>query len=250
MATQKTLNALRKLSTCEISDALIKLGLTTGGFIPDLHIFSPRQTESLKVVGPAFTVQMVAENVKRDEEPPKTKEHFVDACPNGSVMVISAPFIRNAGCWGGLMSTAAKVKGVQGVLIRGGCRDLAEHRDINFPVFANYHTTLGQKSFVRPSALSVPVDMSPLSYSSPEITQLYDPAFDYKISVNPGDIIVGDEDGCVAIPPELVEQVLKKAVTGREVDDNVKKDLEAGKGVKESMAKWRGGGGTGASGKP
>ncbi|TYJ55948.1 hypothetical protein B9479_003333 [Cryptococcus floricola] len=193
MATQKTFNALRELSTCEISDALIKLGLTTGGFIPDLHIFSPRQTESLKVVGPAFTVQMVAENVKRDEEPPKTKEHFV---------------------------------------------------------FANYHTTLGQKSFVRPSALSVPVDMSPLSYSSPEVTQLYDPAFDYKISVNPGDIIVGDEDGCVAIPPELVEQVVEKAVTGREVDDNVKKDLEAGKGVKESMAKWRGGGGKGESGKP
>ncbi|WVQ72417.1 hypothetical protein IAR50_001969 [Cryptococcus sp. DSM 104548] len=242
MATQKTFQALRELSTCEISDALIKLGSTTGGFIPDLHIFSPRRTEDVKVVGPAFTVQMVAENVKRDQEPPKPKEHFVDACPSGSVMVISAPFIRNAGCWGGLMSTAAKAKDVQGVLIRGGCRDLAEHREISFPVFANYHTTLGQKSFVQPSASSVPVDMSPLSYSQPEVARLYDPAFEYKITVNPGDIIVGDEDGCVAIPPELVEQVLKKALAGREVDDDVKKDLEAGKGVKESMARWRGGG--------
>lgn len=42
--------------------------------------------------------------------------------------------VRNAGCWGGLMSTAAKAKGIKGVVIKGGCRDLAEHRELGFPV--------------------------------------------------------------------------------------------------------------------
>lgn len=138
------------------------------------------------------------------------------------------------------MSTAAKAKGIKGVVIKGGCRDLAEHRELGFPVYANYHTTLGQKSFVRPSLLSVPVDMSPHYYSSPTIVSLYPPSFEYKITVNPGDIIVCDEDGCVAVPPDLIEKVVEKGKEGRDVDENVRKDLEKGKGVKESMAKWRG----------
>ncbi|OWZ58734.1 hypothetical protein C368_00251 [Cryptococcus neoformans 125.91] len=240
MAQRQTFNSLEELSTCEISDALIKLGVQTGGYIPDLHLYSPSDGQKVKVVGPAFTVQMVAENVQRENELPKSKEHFVDACPSGSVLVISAPFIRNAGCWGGLMSTAAKAKGIKGVVIKGGCRDLAEHRELGFPVYANYHTTLGQKSFVRPSLLSVPVDMSPHYYSSPTIVSLYPPSFEYKITVNPGDIIVCDEDGCVAVPPDLIEKVVEKGKEGRDVDENVRKDLEKGKGVKESMAKWRG----------
>lgn len=107
-------------------------------------------------------------------------------------------------------------------------------------MYANYHTTLGQKSFVRPSLLSVPVDMSPHYYSSPTIVSLYPPSFEYKITVNPGDIIVCDEDGCVAVPPDLIEKVVEKGKEGRDVDENVRKDLEKGKGVKESMAKWRG----------
>lgn len=107
-------------------------------------------------------------------------------------------------------------------------------------MYANYHTTLGQKSFVRPSLLSVPVDMSPQYYSSPAIVSLYPPSFEYKITVKPGDIIVCDEDGCVAVPPALVEKVVEKGKEGRDVDENVRKDLEKGKGVKESMAKWRG----------
>lgn len=43
------------------------------------------------------------------------------------------------------MSTAAKAKGIKGVIIKGGCRDLAEHRELGFPVsqtltFSNTHT--------------------------------------------------------------------------------------------------------------
>ncbi|KAE8537872.1 hypothetical protein D1P53_005933 [Cryptococcus gattii VGV] len=246
MTQRQTFDSLEELSTCEISDALIKLGVQTGGYLPDLHLYSPSDGLKLKVVGPAFTVQMVAENVQREDEPPKSKEHFVGLFTRQLfvwVWNIDPPRtsrIRNAGCWGGLMSTAAKAKGLKGVVIRGGCRDLAEHRELGFPVYASYHTTLGQKSFVRPSLLSVPIDMSPHYYSSPSIASLYSPSFEYRIIVKPGDIIVCDEDGCVAVPPDLVERVVEKGKEGRDIDENVRKDLEKGKGVKESMAKWRG----------
>lgn len=42
------------------------------------------------------------------------------------------------------------------------------------------------------------------------------------------------------MPPDLIEKVVEKGKEGRDVDENVRKDLEKGKGVKESMAKWRG----------
>lgn len=42
------------------------------------------------------------------------------------------------------------------------------------------------------------------------------------------------------MPPDLIEKVVEKGKEGRDVDENVRKDVEKGKGVKESMAKWRG----------
>lgn len=44
-------------------------------------------------------------------------------------------------CWGGLMSTAAQKKGILGVVIDGACRDLAEHRALDFPVSHSTETT-------------------------------------------------------------------------------------------------------------
>ncbi|KAK6910183.1 hypothetical protein I203_104215 [Kwoniella mangroviensis CBS 8507] len=233
---------LEDLSTCEISDALVKLGNVTGGFIPNLNIYSPsgREEEDVKVVGRVFTVRLV-EQERPDQEHSngsKAEQHFVDAAPSGSVILISPDFVSGAACWGGLMSTAAKAKGIKGVVVLGGCRDFKEHREIGFPVFAQFHSTLGQKTFLRPSeynaSLEIPILPPPHHIQIPHSEPIR------KTRVDPGDILVGDIDGVVAIPFHQVEEVIRVAQKGREVDENVKKDLEVGKGVKESMKKWRG----------
>jgi regulator of RNase E activity RraA len=79
---------LAAFSTCEISDALIKLGLSHGGYIPDISLVSPSPTADTKLCGPAYTVQMV---MASDTEAPKLYSHFVDTSPSGSVIVIDAP---------------------------------------------------------------------------------------------------------------------------------------------------------------
>lgn len=48
------------------------------------------------------------------------------------------PEAKNA-VWGGLMTAGAKARGAIGVVISGRCRDLAEHRNAGFPVFARGH---------------------------------------------------------------------------------------------------------------
>jgi hypothetical protein len=86
-------------STCEVSDALIKLGVPHGGHIPDIHCISPHscsesggaaaQGVPVRLCGPAYTVRMVFVS---DCDAPKLQQgHFVDLAPEGSVAFVSAP---------------------------------------------------------------------------------------------------------------------------------------------------------------
>jgi hypothetical protein len=80
---------LASVSTCEISDALIKLGVPHGGHIPDVHMLSPSASASdVRICAPAYTVQMV---LASDTSAPTVSQHFVDAAPAGSIIVIDAP---------------------------------------------------------------------------------------------------------------------------------------------------------------
>jgi len=78
---------LADFSTCEISDALIKLGVPSGGHIPDIYMVSPVTDAGFRICCPAYTVKMV----DSDEDAPSLSEHFVDTAPAGSVIVIEAP---------------------------------------------------------------------------------------------------------------------------------------------------------------
>lgn len=77
---------LSSFSTCEISDALIKLGLPHGGHIPDIHMVSP--SSDTRICAQAYTVQMV---LTSDTSAPKLTSHFVDTAPEGCIIVIDVP---------------------------------------------------------------------------------------------------------------------------------------------------------------
>jgi regulator of RNase E activity RraA len=130
------------------------------------------------------------------------------------------------------MSTAAKTKGIAGAVLDGGCRDLNEHRAIEFPVFARHHSTLGPGTFTRVRALNSTLTVHPVCPSS-------DPPLP-SATVRPGDIVVADLDGVVVVPPEMGPEILKRAGPAREADEKVRADLLLGKGVSESMLKHRG----------
>ncbi|OBZ91649.1 4-hydroxy-4-methyl-2-oxoglutarate aldolase [Choanephora cucurbitarum] len=217
------LEQLKKFSSCEVADALIKLGKGPwAGYIPDIELWSPQYCQGdTRIVGPAFTVKMVD---KYDTTSPTPSEHFADAAHEGSVVVISAPpDVKNA-VWGGLMSARAKSKGVQGVVIDGRVRDLNEHREMKFPVFARSHSILPQNAFVRPSEIQVPITLSQES----------------SVIVQPGDIIIADIDGVVCVPRDLVEKVIQSCEKYVAIDDQCMEALKKGYGVKETFAKYRG----------
>lgn len=82
-------SALVQFSTCELSDALIKLGVPHGGHIPDVYRQSSYEGSATeRICGPAYTVQMVSAS---ETNAPKLEKHFVDTAENGCIVVIDAP---------------------------------------------------------------------------------------------------------------------------------------------------------------
>lgn len=128
------------------------------------------------------------------------------------------------------MSAGAQARLAVGVIISGRCRDLAEHRALQFPVFARGHSTLGQSPFTRPSAVNVPLLMG-----EKEDMNTF-PA----VAVNPGDWMIADEDGVVCVPREMESNVVELAKKGRDIDDKCMADIKAGKGIQTSFKTHRG----------
>lgn len=235
---------LADFSTCEISDALVKLGLThnakenpvqRGGFIPDIRMMSPSPNDmagqNTKICGFAYTVKMARAD---DPYSPKPAQHFVDAAPPGSIAVISAPPNIKSAVWGGLMTAGAQYRGVQGVVIDGRTRDLVEHRAAGFAVFARGGSTLGQSPFTRPSALNVPITILP----RPDFETCYENTFS-AVEIHPGDLIVADIDGVVCVPPELIESVLDECRYSKVVDEKCMIDIQSGRSIQETFQHWR-----------
>src|ERR1700683_52236 len=109
------------------------------------------------------------------------------------------------------MTAGAQARSAVGVIISGRCRDLAEHRASNFPVFARGHSTVGQSPFVRPSAVNISLLISPQGEG-----ELEEGSAPFEaVRVEPGDWMVADEDGVVCVPQGIVEKVVELARKGR-----------------------------------
>ncbi|KAF9766966.1 hypothetical protein IL306_000531, partial [Fusarium sp. DS 682] len=207
---------------CDVSDALLKVGVPHGGFLPDLSMWSPlRQGGDRKLIGPAYTVKFVRNT---QTNAPKLKEHHIDTIPKDHVVFISAPHgIFNA-VYGGLMSTRAKYSGAVGTVVDGTFRDLQDHRKLDYPVFARNVGTPSFYEVARPSEVNVAV-------------KLQDPALD--VTIHPGDIIFGDLNGVVCVPKEVLPKIVEILPAQVAADDNMARDIAEGKTFTDAKNEYR-----------
>ncbi|KAK9318919.1 RraA-like protein [Lipomyces orientalis] len=220
-STDPIVSALESFSTCDVSDALLKLNHPNGGFVAGPTLWSPeRQAGDSKVVGPAYTVQYVPLS---DTVSPKQASHYIDLIPAGAVVFISSPKTVNA-VYGGLMSTRAQASGAVGTVVDGRVRDLQEHRALGFPVFARDVGTASPYEVARVSGINVPL-------------QVRNEGQD--ITVNPGDYIIADLNGVVCLPVELAEQAIALIAPQVYADGRITEDIKGGMLFIEASKKHR-----------
>ncbi|KAF2164099.1 hypothetical protein M409DRAFT_68032 [Zasmidium cellare ATCC 36951] len=223
-ASKAIVKALQPYTSCDVADALIKLKVPHGGFLPGLTMWSPKRQEgTTKIIGPAYTVKYVRKNYENE---PKPASHYIDTVPAGSVLFISAPPKMINACYGGLMSTRAQYSGAAGSIIDGRLRDLQEHRDLDFPVFAKEVGTTAPAEVARVSEVN-----SPVRFNSEE----------QETHIHPGDILIADLNGVVVLPKDLAEQAVELIASQVEADENTAKELKQGALFDETSKKYRAG---------
>jgi 4-hydroxy-4-methyl-2-oxoglutarate aldolase len=143
------------------------------------------------LAGPAFTVQgRPAEPASYDTALRKVLQMLGDV-PSGHVAVYACEQDVTAHL-GELSVTSLKSHGVAGCVLDGGCRDVRFIRDEGFPVFCRFVT---------------PED----STWRWELESVQEPVTIGRVRVEPGDWVVGDDDGVVVLPQAIAESVLAEA---------------------------------------
>jgi len=200
---EKTIELLKHVSTPNISDAMHRKGA-----MKNIHSICI----GTKSVGKAVTVQTFAGDWAKAVE-------AIDVAIAGDVIVIynGSPHIAP---WGELATLSCINKGVAGVVIDGAVRDVEDIRKINFPVFA---TSI------------VPNAGEPKGFG--EINAQIQCGGQ---TVNPGDFIVGDDNGVVVIPRERAYEIARRAVEVEKNERRIRDEIKRGKTLSEVLylEKW------------
>ena len=181
--------AFKKSYPASVSDAVELVTGKNGTMWHDMKLVN-----GVPIVGRAVT-SLVKPAPAEQATPALSTKHSVEMIDNakpGEVGVIVMEGTLDIAAMGNLMATAAKVRGMAGMVLDGAIRDMWDIRRMGLTVYARSispRTAVGHYATV---ARNVPVECG-------------------GITVRPGDIIVADEDGVVVVPQERAEEVLKKA---------------------------------------
>ncbi|AHH99381.1 fumarylacetoacetate hydrolase family protein [Kutzneria albida] len=135
-----------------------------------------------------------------------------DALEPNDVLVIEARGDRTSGTVGDILALRAKVRGAAGIVTDGGVRDLAAVTALGLPTYHGgaHPAVLGRRHV--PWAVDEVVACG-------------------GASVRPGDVIVGDADGVLVIPPELVEELVSDAMSQEAQEVFIAEQVAAGEPV-------------------
>lgn len=137
----------------------------------------------------------------------------LDMAEPGDVLVVEAGGDLSNSLMGELMISHAIKRGLAGVILDGAVRDLAWIREHDFPVFAAGVTHRGPYKD-GPGEINVPISI------------------DGNV-VHPGDLVIGDDDGALAVPFDEVEEIYAAAVKKHEVETRQLAAIEAGQNKRE-----------------
>jgi 4-hydroxy-4-methyl-2-oxoglutarate aldolase len=202
-----------------VADALDALGMLYQGLHPSFH---PRPADAGKLAGWAHTIRGEMRPY-RLEGGDADKMAACEELTPGSVSVWAGG-ARGVCLFGELIALGMRERGCAGALVDGGVRDIAWIAQAGFPVYARYRTPVQSIGRWKVLDSGVPVRL-------PGATTAF-------VAVRPGDFILADADGAIAIPAEVAVPVLEHAEALGAREREIRREISAGLSLGEALAKF------------
>jgi|SRR5690606_18760463 len=132
----------------------------------------------------------------------------VEQCQKDDVLVVGCTADNTDGMFGELLATSLRARGVKGLVIDAGCRDVKALQEMGFPVWSKAISAKGTVK-ATPGAVNVPVVCA-------------------GVNVEPGDAVVADDDGVVVVPRKYCAETAQKAQKRHDDEDGKRQQLAAG----------------------
>lgn len=211
---EELVTRFKKMYTGIVSDAMDKLGLRHHMLPAYLRPLTP----DMVVAGPAFTGRgEPVDDINFDDN--DIRFSMLESISPCDIAVWQTGMTDSCAHWGGMMTRSTRQAGGAGAIIDGGCRDCNDILAQGFPVFFRFYScgsSLGRWRIV--------------SYQEP--IQIGD------ITVHPGDFMMADVDGVLAIPKAHIMEVLEKAEEMFDLENRMGQDMAGGMGVRAAFDKY------------
>jgi len=198
-------DAIRRLSrwyTGDVHDVMDRHGAY--GFLEGISLYGVLEPGQI-VCGEAATVRYAPS----ERYVPQDVYHgAIDQITKGGILVVDASCAEGSST-GELMSTGARTAGAAATIVDGSVRDLHEVRTLGYPLFARRVSPVGVGGRMEPREAGIPITIG-------------------KVTINPGDIVLGDINGVVVIPRALAPVIADDADRNGEAESRARERILAG----------------------
>lgn len=220
---------LRTVSTATLTSQLIKRNFSNT-FLTGLYPL----LADLRMVGYAFTMRYIP--TREDlvdtlyDNTKNVQRIAVEAVAPDDVLVIDARGDVRAATLGNILATRLKVRGAAGLVTDGALRDTPNFKAIGLPAYIQAPHATTSFAVHHPIELNVPIGCA-------------------GVLIMPGDIMVGDGEGVVAIPSQVAEEVARDAYEQERMEEFIQAKIAGGASIlgvyppneqtKAEFAEWR-----------
>ena len=205
--------ALARVGTSTLTGVLNRRGLRS----MCLYDVWPLRPDMPRMVGLAFTMRFIPSREDKDG-PASTSRSMVqpqamEECPPGHVLMIDSRGDSRAASAGDLYVGRLKARGCAGIVTDGGLRDTDGIAKTGLPAYCR-----------RPSSPPSPIVHRPIDLNLPIACG--------GVAIYPGDVIVGDRDAVVVIPPDIVAAVAEEALAAYHYEEFAEAEVARGRPLK------------------
>ena len=208
---QEVLDQLLIPSTATLTAQLSGLGLWNT-FMHDVRPLKP----GMKMAGSAFTMRYIPAREDLDRIPmdnlTDVQRIGIEQIGEGEILVIDAREDTHAGTMGNILATRIHQRGAVGIVTDGAYRDSPAIADIGIPAYARAMNANTNKTIHHPVDIQLPIACG-------------------GVSVYPGNIIVGDDEGVVVVPREYAVQVAEQGVEQERKEAFILSKIEQGASI-------------------